>query len=633
MSRILDKVDNPEDLRKMTPPELKQLADEIRQELVATVTANGGHLAPNLGVVELTIALHRIFDSPRDKIVWDVGHQSYVHKLLTGRRQDFATLRQYGGLSGFTSRKESEHDPFGAGHASTSISAALGMSVARDLSGDSYHVVAIIGDGAITGGMALEALNHAGHLGSRLIVVLNDNGMSVSPTVGALARILHKVRFDPRYRWANEESKQVLNTLPMGKGLLQMKRRITSGLKSLLMPTLVWEELGFTYMGPVDGHDIRELESALVQARDYRLRPTFIHVITTKGKGYYPAEGDAVYFHGIPARDTGAPQKTSYSEVFAQTVLRLARDNPNLVAITPAMPEGSYLSIIAAEFPQRVFDVGICEEHAVTFAAGLASQGFVPVVAIYSTFLQRAFDQVIHDVCLQELPVIFAIDRSGIVGDDGKTHQGSFDISYLTLIPNLIVSAPKDENELQHLLYMAVKAKKPMVIRYPRGAGLGIDLDTELREIAIGKGEVLRHGEDVAILAIGVTVAPALEAARRLAENGVEAAVVNGRFAKPLDSDLIIDLARHTKRLVTVEENVLYGGFGSSVVKLLQESGIGDVMVKSIGIPDEFVEQGSQTVLRDKYGLDAKGITRQVLDFLHTPDSDFTLATGAVLPD
>jgi 1-deoxy-D-xylulose-5-phosphate synthase len=634
MSRLVDRIDNPTDLKGLTQQELKQLASEIRQELVATVTANGGHLASNLGVVELTIALHRVFDSPRDKIVWDVGHQSYVHKMLTGRKQWFATLRQYEGLSGYTCRSESEHDPFGAGHASTSISAALGMAIARDLSGDNYHVVAVIGDGAITGGMALEALNHAGHLGSRLIVILNDNGMSISPTVGALARLLSKVRFDRRYRWANEESKQVLTTFPMGKSLLQVRQRITSGLKGLLMPTLVWEELGFTYMGPIDGHNIRELEPVLVQARDYRLQPTFVHVITTKGKGYHPAEGNAVYFHGIPALDTGTKQKKSYSEVFAQTILRLARENPRLVAITPAMPEGSYLSIVAAEFPKRVFDVGICEEHAVTFAAGMASQGFIPVVAIYSTFLQRAFDQVIHDVCIQELPVVFAIDRGGIVGDDGKTHQGSFDISYLTLIPNLIVSAPKDENELQHLLHTAVKVQRPMVIRYPRGSESGVDLDTELHELAIGKGEILRHGEDVVILAIGVAVAPALEAAQELAADGIEATVVNARFAKPLDSELIVDLANHTKRLVTVEENALYGGFGSSVVKLLQESGIYDVRVKSIGIPDEFVEQGSQAILRAKYSLDAKGIAQQVLTLLHTSDSDYPLAAkSTALPE
>jgi 1-deoxy-D-xylulose-5-phosphate synthase len=612
MPKLLDRIDSPADLKKLTKPQLKRLAAELRQELVTRVSANGGHLASNLGVVELTIALHRIFDSPRDKIIWDVGHQSYVHKLLTGRRRRFASLRQYGGLSGFTSRSESEHDPFGSGHASTSVSAALGIAVARDLSGDDYNVVAIIGDGAITGGMALEALNQAGHLSSKLCVILNDNGMSISPTVGAFAKLLSRVRFDYRYRLAEEKSQRILDALPWGRQLWRMGRRISSVFKGLIMPTVLWEELGFTYIGPIDGHNIDELEMALTQARDYRSKPAFVHVITTKGKGYRPAEGDAVYFHGVPPENAGTKKAPAYSEVFAQTVLRLAREEPKLVAITPAMPEGNYLSIVAAEFPRRVFDVGICEQHAVTFAAGLATQGFKPIVAIYSTFLQRAFDQVIHDVCLQELPVTFAIDRSGIVGEDGKTHQGSLDISYLTLIPNLIVSAPRDENELQHLLYTAVKSGRPMAIRYPRGSGLGVRLDVELHEIPIGRGEILRHGKDVAILAIGTMVAPALEAAEELDLNGIEATVVDARFAKPLDAELITSLAQDIKRLVTVEENALSGGFGSSVASFLEEAGISDAQVKSIGIPDEFVEQGSQAALRSDYGLDAPGIARQV---------------------
>jgi 1-deoxy-D-xylulose-5-phosphate synthase len=382
---------------------------------------------------------------------------------------------------------------------------------------------------------------------------------------------------------------------------------------------MVWEELGFTYMGPIDGHNIRELEIALTQAREYYFKPTFVHVITTKGKGYTPAEDDAVSFHGVPAKGISTKAIPTYSEIFAQTLLRLTRENPNLVSVTPAMPEGNCLSIVEAEFPQRVFDVGICEQHAVTFAAGLATQGFIPVVAIYSTFLQRAFDQIIHDVCLQDLPVVFAIDRAGIVGDDGKTHQGAFDISYLTLIPNLIVSAPKDENELQHLLYTAVKSHHPMAIRYPRSSGLGVELDTELHEIPIGKGEIIRWGEDVAILAIGAMVAPALEAAQKLTSSGIEATVVNARFAKPLDSELIIDLANRIKRIVTVEENTLSDGFGSSIADLLQKSGIISAQVKSIGIPDEFVEQGSQAILRSKYGLDAKGIAQQVLALLSKP--------------
>ncbi len=613
MPRLLDSIDSPADLKRLTPPQLKQLAVEIREELVAVVSSNGGHLASNLGVVELTIALHRIFDSPRDKIIWDVGHQAYTHKMLTGRHHRFASLRQYGGLSGYTSREESEHDPFGAGHASTSISAALGMAIARDLSGDDYHVVAVIGDGAITGGMALEALNQAGHLGSRLIVVLNDNGMSISPTVGALAKWLSKVRFDHRYRRAREKSRRFISALPLGKKLWWASQQVESGVKSFIMPTMLWEELGFAYMGPVDGHNLSELELALTRARNYRSEPTLVHVVTTKGKGYLPAEGDAVYFHGIPAKRTGVKVAPTYSEVFAQTTLHLARDNPRLVVITPAMPEGNCLNIVKAEFPKRVFDVGICEQHAVTFAAGLATQGYTPIIAIYSTFLQRAFDQIIHDVCLQDLPLIFAIDRSGIVGDDGKTHQGAFDLSYLMPIPNLIIAAPKDENELQHLLYTATKSDHPMAVRYPRSAGLGVKLDTELHLIPIGKSEIIRGGDDVVILAIGAMVAPALEAARELAVNGIEATVVNARFAKPLDAELIIDLASRIKRLVTVEENALIGGFGSSVIDLLHKAGLNDIQVKSIGLPDEFIDQGEPAFLRSRYGLDAKGIAGQVL--------------------
>jgi 1-deoxy-D-xylulose-5-phosphate synthase len=625
MPRILDRIDSPADLKGLTPQELGQLSAELRQELVTTVTTTGGHLASNLGVVELTIALHRVFDSPRDKLIWDVGHQSYIHKLLTGRKHSFGSLRQYGGLSGFTTRSESEHDAFGAGHASTSVSAALGMAIARDLSGEDYHVVAIIGDGAITGGMALEALNQTGHLGSRLIVVLNDNGMSISPTVGSLAKLLSTVRFDPRYRWAKEESKRILTALPLGDKLWQLSQLAKGRFKGLVMPTMVWEELGFTYIGPIDGHDIAGLEGALSQARDYQLKPTFVHVITTKGKGYLPAESNAVYFHGVPAKQTTAKKIPTYSDVFAQTVLRLARENPKLITITPAMPEGNCLATAEAEFPQSLFDVGICEQHAVTFAAGLATQGYIPVVAIYSTFLQRAFDQIIHDVCLQDLPVVFAIDRGGIVGDDGKTHQGAFDISYLTLIPGLIVSAPKDENELQHLLYTAVKSRRPMAIRYPRSSGVGVDLDVTLHEIPIGKWEILKYGEDVAILAIGNMVTPSLEAAQELEAKKIRATVINARFAKPLDSELLLDLASNIKCMVTVEENAISGGFGSAVVRLLQESEIHNIKVKNLGIPDEFVEQGTQAILRAKYGLDAKGIVQKVLTFFRERDSGTSL--------
>jgi 1-deoxy-D-xylulose-5-phosphate synthase len=620
MPRILDTIDSPTDLKGLSTSALEELAAELREEIITTVTNTGGHLASNLGVIELTIALHRVFDSPKDKIIWDVGHQSYVHKLLTGRRKKFNTLRQYQGISGFTSRNESEHDSFGTGHASTSISAALGMAVARDLAGEDYHVIAVIGDGAISAGMAYEALNHAGHLGSRLIVILNDNGMSISPTVGALAKMLGSVRLDHRVRKAEKRSKKIITSLPFGKKIWNLSKEIASRMKGFFMPFPIWEALGFTYIGPIDGHNIAGMEEVLNQVKKGANKPTLVHVITTKGKGYPLAESDAVYFHGVPAKGTGKNTAPTYSEVFAQTMLRMAREEPKLVVITPAMPEGNCLSIVEAEFPRRVFDVGICEQHAVTFAAGMATRGYIPVVAIYSTFLQRAFDQIIHDVCIQNLPVVFAIDRGGIVGDDGKTHQGAFDISYLTLIPQLIVVAPKDENELQHLLYTAVKSGRPMAVRYPRSAGLGVPLDTILHEIPIGKGEILRYGNDVAILALGASVQFAYTAAQELALKGIESTVVNARFAKPLDESLIINLAQRFKYIVTVEENVLTGGFGSSILKLLQENGINGVSVKNIGIADEFVEHGTQAVLRAMYSLDAKGIANKILEILPTPE-------------
>ena len=610
---ILDSINEPADLKGLTLPQLAQLAAEIRSRIVTTVDATGGHLASSLGVVELTIALHRTFKSPLDKIVWDVGHQSYAHKLLTGRRARFSTIRQHGGLSGFTDREESPHDPFGAGHASTSISAALGMAIARDLAGESYNVIAVVGDGSLTGGMAFEALNHAGHLGIRLIVVLNDNGMAISPNVGALSRLFSRLRLDRRYYRAREEASHVITRLPRTHWLQLIGGRIKKGVKGMIIPSMFWEELGFTYIGPIDGHDLAELEATLAQAGEYALRPILVHVVTKKGKGHRPAEDDAVGFHGVSPNQGKKVNTLSYSEVFGQTVLRLARENPKIIAVTAAMPEGTGLSLLADEFPERVFDVGICEQHAVTFAAGLATHGFIPIVAIYSTFLQRALDQIIHDVCLQNLPVIFAIDRGGIVGEDGKTHQGTFDLSYLSFIPNLVLASPKDESELQHLLNTAVMANRPFALRYPRGSGSIVQLSEVWQELPIGKGEVLRGGEDVGILAIGVTVAPALEAAQRLAEKGIECTVVNARFVKPLDSSLILDVARRTKRVVTVEENALWGGFGSVVVELLDSSHITDLRVERIGLPDEFVEHGSQEVLRAKYNLDADGIAQRVI--------------------
>ena len=618
MTKILDRIDKPADLKNLTYPELEQLAAEIREELVTVVSANGGHLASNLGVVELTLALHRVFDTPRDKIVWDVGHQAYAHKLVTGRRKEFASLRQYGGLSGFTTREESEYDTFGAGHASTSISAALGIAVARDFAGEDYNVIAVIGDGAITGGMALEGLNQAGHLGSRLIVVLNDNGMSISPTVGAIARLLDRIRFDHRYLVGKEKSQQLLKRLPLGKQVWSAGLQVENWLKDLSRPTRFFENFGFNYIGPVDGHDFKKLEIALNRARNYTAGPIVVHVITTKGSGYQPAEGNSIYFHGITGTNGNLNKKITptYSDIFAQTMLKLARENPKLVVITPAMPEGNSLSIVQEAFPKRVFDVGICEQHAVTFAAGLATQGYMPVLAIYSTFLQRSFDQIIHDVCLQELPVVFAIDRGGIVGDDGKTHQGIFDLSYLSLIPHMIVAAPKDENELQHMLYTAVKSGKIMAVRYPRSPGLGVKMDAGLKELPIGKGEILRQGNDVAILAIGSMVAPALEAAESLALQGIEATVVNARFVKPVDTELVIDLATRVKRIITVEENTLSGGFGNYVNDAVRQADICDVIIRNVGLPDVFVEQGGQDFIRSKYGLDTRGIIKKVLEII-----------------
>ena len=612
--RILDSINQPADLRGLSLDQLQTLAVELRDELVGRISVNGGHLASSLGAVELSIALHRVFDSPTDKILWDVGHQSYAHKLLTGRRDRFATIRQQGGLSGFTDPTESVHDAFVGGHASNSISAALGMALARDLSGGKYHVVAVIGDAALTGGMAVEAINHWGQVGSRMIVVLNDNGMAISPSVGALSRSLNRMRLDPRYEAAKRKARATFAHLPFGQPAWTVGKRLKGRVKRVLIPGALWEAFGFTYVGPVDGHDIKSLEAALTRARDYETKPTFVHVITKKGKGYPPAEEDAVTFHGIAPSTASVGNGPSYSQVFGQTVLRLMRDNPRVVAITAAMLDGTGMAPAGREFPQRVFDVGICEQHAVTLAGGLATKGFIPIVAIYSTFLQRAYDQIVHDVCIQNLPVVFAIDRAGIVGDDGRTHQGTLDLSYLGCIPGLTVAAPKDENELQHLIFTGTRANRPMAIRYPRGPGPGSALDPDLHEIAIGQGEVLRSGSDVAIFALGTTVYPSLEAAQVLSEKGVDCTVINARFAKPLDADLIVETAKKVKRVLTVEENTLAGGFGSAVLQLLQARSLRDIQVRCLGIPDEFVEHASQPFLRAKYALDASGIASQIVD-------------------
>jgi 1-deoxy-D-xylulose-5-phosphate synthase len=609
---VLNKVNSPADLKGLRSRELPALAAEIREFLIRTVSANGGHLASSLGVVELTIALHRVFNSPEDKIIWDVGHQCYAHKLLTGRKDSFSTLRQYKGISGFPVHGESPHDAFGAGHAGTSVSAALGMALARDLRGEKNHVIAVIGDGSIGTGMALEAINHAGHLGKKIIVVLNDNGMSISPSVGAVARLFNQVRFDPRYESAKNTAKRTITRLPLGQAAWKLSKRVKSQVENVLLPNIFWEQFGFTYLGPVDGHNILELEAALGRARDFESGPTLVHVLTQKGKGHAPAEADAGKFHGVSPSGRSPVSIPTYSSFFGSTVARLMRENNRIVAISAAMIDGTGLAPVAAEFPDRVFDVGICEQHAVTMAAGLASQGFVPIVAIYSTFLQRAYDQILHDVCLQELPVVFAIDRAGIVGDDGKTHQGGFDVSYLRTIPNMVIAAPRDEEDFQHLLYTAVTAGKPMAVRYPRGTGQGVALSPDLVHLPIGKGELLREGRDLAVLAIGSSVYPALAAALRLDEDGIRCAVADARFAKPVDAELVRELAVSTGRLVTIEENTLPGGFGSAVLELVSTMKQPDVRVECLGLPDRFIEHGSQALLRSIIGLDAEGIVRNI---------------------
>ncbi len=614
MTQLLDGINDPADLKKLSISELEQVADEVRALLVETIPAVGGHFSSNLGTVELTVALHHVFDSPWDRIVWDVGHQAYPHKILTGRRDKLDTIRQLGGLSGFLSRDESVHDSFGAGHASTSISAALGMAVARDLTGGNNHVVAVIGDGALTGGMAFEALNNVGHLGTKMIVILNDNEMSIAPNVGALSKYLNQIRTDPRYTHIKAHAERALQDVPGGPTLLAAGRRMKNSVKEWVIPTMIWEELGMVYIGPIDGHNIGDLVETLEQAKATP-RPVFLHVITKKGKGHVAAEADSVKWHGLPQpAKAGAPAVTApkYQDVFADTLTRMGREDKRVVAVTAAMPDGTSLTRFAREFPERMFDVGIAEQHAVTFAAGLAAEGMRPCVAIYSTFLQRAYDQVIHDVCIQNLPVFFAMDRGGMVGDDGRTHQGVFDISYLRPIPNLVLMAPKDENELQHMVYTGMRHNGPAGVRYPRGNGLGVTMDSELHDLPIGKAEVLREGGDVVLLAYGPMVAVAQEAAERLAAEGIEATVVNARFVKPLDTDLLTALSRTHHRFLTVEENVEAGGFGSAVLEFFAARAEAAPTVKVVGLPDLFVDHGPVGYWRDRFNLSADGLLREV---------------------
>ncbi|HOJ83382.1 MAG: 1-deoxy-D-xylulose-5-phosphate synthase [Dethiobacteria bacterium] len=609
----------PEDLKNLKIAELEELAAEIRNYMIRTVADTGGHLAPNLGVVELALALHSTFQSPRDRIIWDVGHQSYPHKLLTGRWDRFPTLRRYRGLSGFPKPAESEHDPFGTGHSSTSISAALGLALARDFYGGNYKVIAVIGDGAFTGGMAYEALNHAGHVKTDLIVILNDNKMSISSNVGAMSDYLGRIRSDPKYSRLKAEFEQMLNRVPLvGKKMVESAERLRGGLKYLITPGMIFEELGLTYFGPVDGHNIAALKRTLRQAARMK-GPVLVHVLTEKGKGYHYAEAAPERFHGIGPfdLDNGLPRSKkkslTYTEVFGNTMLKLAAENPKIVALTAAMAGGTGLSRFAELYPQRFYDVGIAEQHAAGLAAALAAGGLKPVFAVYSTFLQRAYDQMIHDVCLQKLPVVFAIDRAGIVGEDGETHQGIFDLCYLRSIPGMAVMAPRNEDELQHMLYTALHgAPGPSALRYPRDKGEGVALK-EPHLLPWGQGELLREGKDLLVAAAGTVANAALAAAERLFnEEGIDAAVINARFVKPLDEKLILEWAARCGRLLTVEENTLVGGFGSAVLELLSKRGL-VLPVRRLGIDDRFVEQGPRSLVLSLYGLDAEGIFREAL--------------------
>lgn len=601
----------------MSFDELEALAAEIRALLIETVARQGGHLASNLGVVELTLALHRVFNSPEDKIIWDVGHQSYVHKIVTGRWKDFHTLRQRGGISGFPKPEESPHDVFATGHSSTSISVGLGLAKARDLRSEDYKVVAVIGDGSLTGGLAFEALNNAGHLKTNLIVVLNDNEMSIAPNVGALSTYLSQARLNPTLYKFRADLEQFIQKIPkVGEVTFRYWDKLKDILKYLVIPGILFEELGFTYIGPVDGHNLRQLTQTLADAAR-RQGPVLIHVRTKKGKGYPPAEENPVRFHGVPGFEVSTGRVPSpngpptYTEVFGATLMEAAAQDDRIVAITAAMKEGTGLQDFAQTYPARFFDVGIAEGHAVTMAGGLARAGMKPVVAIYSSFLQRAFDQILHDVCLQNLPVVFAIDRAGVVGEDGPTHHGVFDLAYLRMMPGITIMVPKDEHELRQMLLWALKLDKPVAIRYPRGQGNGGSLST-VQVFNPGEAEVLRTGEHAAILALGPMVKKAEEAAELLKTVGIHCTVINARFVKPLDRRTIIHWARRVPHLITVEDHVLTGGFGSAVLELLAEAGIHNVHISRLGYPDQFIETASIPELHELYGLTAEGIFQLV---------------------
>jgi 1-deoxy-D-xylulose-5-phosphate synthase len=621
-SKILDSLDGPAGLKKLTVDELAALAAEIRALILETVSKNGGHLGSNLGVVELTLALHYVFDSPRDKIIWDVGHQCYTHKIVTGRKTAFAGLRRRGGIVGFPSREESEHDCYNTGHASTALSAALGMAVARDKAKGGYHVVAVVGDGSLTGGVALEALNQIGHLRERMIIVLNYNEMSISPNVGAWSKYLSYLVSGQHIVRMKDQAKSILRTIPkIGWPLIKAAHVLEEFIKKAIFPGLVFGELGIRYVGPVEGHSLRSLIEVFELAKKYN-GPMLIHCVTQKGRGYQPARRNPEKFHGAAPFEisTGEPLNNgpagapSYSSVFGETMVKMGRKDDKILSITAAMGEGTGLGAFAERYPDRFFDVGIAEQHAVTFAAGLAISGFKPVVAIYSTFLQRAYDQIYHDICLMDLPVVFALDRAGIVPDDGPTHQGLNDVVYLRHMPNMIVMAPRDENELQHMLWSALSYGHPAAVRFPKGKGLGVAREGSFRTIPLGRGKILKEGRDL-LFAFGNMVQPALEAAGALEKSGISLAVADARFAKPLDEDLILRYAQPGRTVVTVEEGVLAGGLGSAVRETLDREKRFDIRFKAIGLPLEIFPVGTAGEIRRSFGLDAEGLVRQIAAF------------------
>ena len=624
---LLNKIDSPEDIKKLNFDALKELAEEIREYMIEVISKNGGHLAPNLGVVELTLALHKVFNCPKDKIIWDVGHQSYIHKIITGRREAFKTLRQYNGLSGFPKIQESEYDAFGTGHSSTSISAALGMAIARDLKGENNEVIAVIGDGSMTGGMAYEALNNAGDLQKKLIIVLNDNEMSIAKNVGAMSDYLYQLRTARTYNRIKKDLEGWLKQKNYGENIINIVRRVKGSVKYLLVPGSVFEHLGFKYYGPVDGHNLEHLVEVLETAKQTP-GPVIIHVITKKGKGYAPAEESPNKFHGTGPFDIKTGKKianpnaqVSYTEVFGKTLVQIAKNNKKIVAITAAMPDGTGLNYFADAYPDRFFDVGIAEQHAVTAAAGMAAAGLRPVVAVYSTFLQRAYDSVLHDIAMQNLPVVLGLDRAGLVGDDGYTHHGVFDYAYLRLIPQMTIMAPKDENELRHMLATALDFNGPIALRYPRGSGLGVDITEPLHTLPIGKAEELAEGSDVCLWAIGSMVDEAVKAAAALKEKGISAGVVNMRFVKPLDSGLLVKTAMQCKNIVTLEEGTVEGGAGSAVLDVLNENGLlENVRVLNLGIPDKYIPHGDKKLLMRDIGLDHDSIVTRIADFLQNGD-------------